>query len=81
MGVRSIFDDLFRLFRKMVVLNQCECGSDDIAIDEHYTSGVYDYAIIKCKKCNREIKRKSLKKAEKAWNKNNPKKEGIDNDL
>lgn len=76
MGIGSIFDDFLRLFKRTIILNQCECGSNDITIDENYTSIVQNYVIIKCKKCSKEIKRKSLKKAEKAWNKNNPSKGG-----
>ena len=55
-------------------LNNCKCGSDNISIAECYTLGVQNYCIIKCMKCDREIKRRSYKRAEQAWNKNNPKK-------
>lgn len=54
-------------------INRCICGSDDIAIAESYTLCVQNYAIIKCNKCNREIKRRTYKRAEEAWNENNPK--------
>lgn len=54
-------------------LNNCICGSDDIAITESHILGIQNYAIIKCNKCKRAIKRRTYKKAEKAWNKNNPK--------
>ena len=54
-------------------LNNCICGSDDIAITESHILGIQNYAIIKCNKCNRGIKRRTYKKAEKAWNENNPK--------
>lgn len=54
--------------------NTCVCGSDDIAIIESQTLGVQTRTIIKCNKCGREIKRRTYKRAEKAWNKNNPQK-------
>lgn len=72
MGVGLLFDNFFNLFRRMYSLNQCECGSDTIAIDESHTRGVQNYVIIKCKKCKREVKRRNYNKAVKAWNKNNP---------
>ena len=53
-------------------LNKCVCSSDDISIAELYTFDIRNYAIIRCQKCNREIKRRTYKQAEKAWNKNNP---------
>ena len=54
-------------------LNNCICGSEDIAITESHILGIQNYAIIKCNKCNREIKRRTYKRAEEAWNINNPK--------
>ena len=54
-------------------LNDCKCGSDNISIAESSILGIQNYAIIKCNKCGREIKRRTYKKAEKAWNENNPK--------
>lgn len=54
-------------------LNNCICGSDDIAVAESFTLGIQTYAIIKCNKCGRGIKRRTYKKAEEAWNQNNPK--------
>lgn len=60
------------------LLNECSCGSHDIYVSESYVSGVQDFAIIKCNKCGREIKRRTYKKAAEAWNKNNPKKEGVE---
>ena len=59
-------------------LNDCKCGSDNISIAESFTFCIQNYTIIKCNKCNREIKRRTYKKAEKAWNKNNAKKEGAE---
>lgn len=59
-------------------INKCICGSDDIAIAESHILGIQNYAIIKCNKCNREIKRRTYKRAEEAWNKNNPLKEGAE---
>ena len=56
-------------------INKCSCGSYDIAIAESFTLCIQNYAIIKCNKCGREIKRRTYKRAEKAWNKNNPKTE------
>ena len=47
-------------------LNKCRCGSTKISITDIQTR-----AIIKCRECGREIKRRTLKKAEEAWNKNN----------
>ena len=54
-------------------LNECKCGSNDISIAESFTCCVQNSAIIKCNKCGREIKRRTYKRAEEAWNKNNPK--------
>ena len=54
-------------------LNECKCGSDNISIAESSILGIQNYAIIKCNKCGMEIKRRTYKKAEKAWNENNPK--------
>lgn len=54
-------------------LNNCICGSDDVAVAESFTLGIQTYAIIKCNKCGREIKRRTYKKAAEIWNKNNPK--------
>ena len=76
MGVGLIFDELLNLFQGTIILNQCECSSDDIAIKERYTLGFRNHTIIKCRKCNREIKRRTLQRALKAWNKNNPNKGG-----
>ena len=52
-------------------INDCKCGSNDISISESFTFCVQNYAIIKCNKCGREIKRRTYQKAEKAWNANN----------
>lgn len=65
-----------KLYKCLPNLNKCVCGSDDISIIEQHTLGIQNYAVIKCNKCNREIKRRTYKKGEKAWNKNNPKKCG-----
>ena len=59
----SSLDKLIRLTH----LNKCRCGSTKISITDIQTR-----AIIKCCECGREIKRRTLKKAEQAWNKNNP---------
>ena len=61
----------FYNWRQMLNPNKCICGSCDIDIVESY-----HHFTIRCKKCNREIKRKTYKSAEKAWNKNNPSKGG-----
>ena len=53
-------------------INKCKCGSYNISIAESFTFCIQNYAIIKCNDCNREIKRRTYRKAEKAWNKNNP---------
>lgn len=59
-------------------LNKCKCGSYDITIAESFILGIQTYAIIKCNKCDREIKRRTYKRAEKAWNKNNPQKGSVE---
>ena len=62
-----------RDFKLLPNVNDCVCGSDDIVIAEEFTLGVLSYTTIKCNKCNREIKRRTYKKAAKVWNRNNPK--------
>lgn len=63
-----------KILKPLPNLNNCKCGSSNISIAECYTLGIQNYCIIKCMKCDREIKRRSYKRAEQAWNKNNPKK-------
>lgn len=63
-----------KLYQPLPNINKCVCGSDDIAIIEKSTLGIQNYTILKCNKCGREIKRRTYERAEKAWNKNNPKK-------
>ena len=65
--------DVMKLFTPLPNINDCKCGSSDIAICEKATLGIQNYAMLKCAKCGREIKRRTYRKAEKAWNKNNPK--------
>ena len=67
--VRPCIDEkkLLKLLTPMPNINHCICGNWDIAINENS-----NYTILKCNKCNREIKRRTYEKAEKAWNKNNP---------
>ncbi len=65
--------DFNKLYQSLPNLNKCVCGSGDIAIREKT-----NYTILKCNKCGREIKRRTYKRAEMAWNKNNPKKGGVE---
>ena len=59
--------DFNKLYQSLPNINKCVCGSDNIAISEKS-----NYTILKCNSCNKEIKRRTYEKAEKAWNKNNP---------
>lgn len=67
-----------KILKPLPNLNNCKCGSSNITIAEKFTLGIQTYAIIKCYKCDREIKRRTYKRAVEAWNKNNPKKEGVE---
>ena len=73
---RSLLCNLFKMLEPIPQLNRCKCGSDNIAISIHETLGVRTETVIKCCDCNREVKRRTYKKAEKVWNKNNPMKGG-----
>ena len=64
---------VMKLLSPLPNINNCKCGSADIAICEKFTFGIPNYAILKCNRCGREITRRTYRKAEKAWNKNNPK--------
>lgn len=52
----------------MAKLLPCTCGSDDISVFEERYFFFSNCAFIKCQKCNRIIKKKTLKIAIKAWN-------------
>jgi hypothetical protein len=66
----------FKQLKPLPYLNRCRCGSHNICIIEKSTLGIPNYTIIKCNDCSRGIKRRTYKKAERAWNKNNPMKGG-----
>ena len=71
MGLR-IIDNLFKMLEPIPQLNRCRCGSDNIAIFKHSILGIDTYTIIKCEDCSRGVERRTYRKAEEAWNKNNP---------
>ena len=68
--------NLFKKLKPLPLLNRCRCGSNNITILEHHILGISTYTIIKCNDCSRGLERRTYRKAEEAWNKNNPPREG-----
>ena len=70
--------NLFEKLKPLPYLNRCRCGSNNIGIIEHSILGISTYVIIKCNDCSRGVERRTYRKAEKAWNENNPLKGGAE---
>lgn len=60
----------------MAELLPCTCGSDNVFTVESIFLFFSEYAIIKCRKCQRTIQRRTLKRAAKVWNTRTQKERG-----